>query len=109
MSGTMRWRGSTRALSGSGIRRALRLRRTGIASADDLANLGMQESLERLGPFLAASKQAFASYGLDLDATLDGLTATLVQQTGDAATVRVRSRSSTSSRDRRPTARSSTP
>jgi len=65
-------------------------RRTGIASADDLANLGMQESLERLGPFLAASKQAFASYGLDLDATLDGLTATLVQQTGDAATVRVR-------------------
>ena len=65
-------------------------RRTGIASADDLANLGLDESLERLGPFLAASKQVFASYGLDLDATLEGLQATLVQQTGDVATVRVR-------------------
>ncbi|UHQ20396.1 hypothetical protein LVB87_04335 [Lysobacter sp. KIS68-7] len=65
-------------------------RRTGIASADDLANLGLDESLERLGPFLAASKQVFASYGLDLDATLGGLQATLVQQTGDVATVRLR-------------------
>ena len=50
----------------------------------------MEASLERLGPFLAASKQVFRSYGLDLDATFDGLDASLVQQTGDTATVRVR-------------------
>jgi len=65
-------------------------RRTGIATPEDLANLGMDESLERLGPFLGAVKQVFATYGLDLDATLDGLSATLVQQTGDTATVRLR-------------------
>lgn len=65
-------------------------RRTGIAAPEDLANLGMEESLERLGPFLRAMKQALGSYGLDLDATLDGLQATLVQQAGDTATVRVR-------------------
>jgi hypothetical protein len=65
-------------------------RRTGIASADDLANLGMDESLERLGPFLGAAKEVFVSYGLDLDASLANLDATLVQQTGDTATVRVR-------------------
>jgi hypothetical protein len=35
-------------------------------------------------------KQVLATYGLDLDATLDGLQATLVQQAGDTATVRVR-------------------
>ena len=67
-------------------------RRTGVASPEDFANLGMEASLERLGPFLAASKQVFRSYGLDLDATFDGLDASLVQQTGDAATVRVRYR-----------------
>ena len=65
-------------------------RRTGIATPEDFANLGMDESLERLGPFLGAVKQVFATYGLDLDATFDGLSATLVQQTGDTATVRVR-------------------
>ena len=65
-------------------------RRTAIAAPEDFANLGMDESLDRLGPFLGAVKQVFASYGLDLDATLAGLSATLVQQTGDTATVRVR-------------------
>lgn len=65
-------------------------RRTGIDAQDDLANLGMEESLDRLGPFLGAVKQVFATYGLDLDTTLDGLQATLVQQAGDTATVRVR-------------------
>lgn len=63
---------------------------TGIASPEDFANHGMDESLERLGPFLAATKQVFGSYGLNLDATFDSLEATLVQQTGDTARVRVR-------------------
>jgi hypothetical protein len=64
--------------------------RTGIASGEDLENLGMDESLERLGPFLAATKQAFSTYGLNLDATFDSVDAALVQQTGDMARVRVR-------------------
>jgi len=64
--------------------------RTGIASQDDLAELGMSGSLARLGPFLGAAKQVFASYGLDLDATFEDFDAQLVQQTGDTATVRVR-------------------
>ena len=64
--------------------------RTGIESQDDMASLGMDESLRRLGPFLAAAKQVFASYGLDLDKTLSTLDARLVSQTGDVATVRVR-------------------
>jgi hypothetical protein len=63
---------------------------TGITTPEDFANHGMAESLERLGPFLAATKQVFGSYGLNLDATFDGLEATLVQQTGDTARVRVR-------------------
>jgi hypothetical protein len=64
-------------------------RRTGIDNDDDFAGLGMQESLERLGPFLGTAKQVFATYGLDLDVTLDALDARLVSQTGDTATVRV--------------------
>jgi hypothetical protein len=64
--------------------------RTGIAAPEDFANLGMDASLQRLGPFLAAVKQAFKSYGLDLDATFDNVETTLVQQTGDTARVRVR-------------------
>ena len=63
---------------------------TGIAAPEDFANHGMDESLERLGPFLAATKQVFGSYGLNLDASFDSLEATLVQQTGDTARVRVR-------------------
>ena len=42
--------------------------------------------------FAAAFKQVLARYGLDLDAGLATLDATLVQQTGDAARVRMRYR-----------------
>ncbi|NUS59579.1 MAG: hypothetical protein HOQ01_01390, partial [Lysobacter sp.] len=64
--------------------------KTELKTPDDYARLGMDASLERLGPFLAASKQAFAIYGLNLDATFDSVDAALVQQTGDTARVRVR-------------------
>ena len=67
-------------------------RRTGIDADDDLGRLGMDASLSRLGPFLAALKQGFARYGLDLDATLDQMQATLLDQTGDTARVRLRYR-----------------
>ena len=67
-------------------------RRTGIAADADFGKLGMQATLARLGPFLAALKQGFARYGLDLDATLDQMQVTLLEQTGDRARVRLRYR-----------------
>jgi hypothetical protein len=65
-------------------------RRTGLASAADFRNAGMQASLRRLGPFAAALKQSLAVYGLRLDDSLSGLRASLQQQTGDRARVRLR-------------------
>jgi hypothetical protein len=67
-------------------------RSTGIDADEDFAKLGMEASLARLGPFLATLKQGFARYGLDLDATLDQVQATLLEQTGDSARVRLRYR-----------------
>lgn len=54
------------------------------------ARLGMAESLAALGRFTRAGKTVLAGYGLDLDAALDGLQATLEAQTGDRARVRIR-------------------
>ncbi len=65
-------------------------RRTGLASEADFRKAGMQESLRRLGPFMAAAKKALATYGLPLDDSLSGLQASLQQQTGDRARVRLR-------------------
>ena len=67
-------------------------RRTGIASDADFSRLGMDASLRRLGPFLSALKQGCARYGLDLDASLEQAQATLLEQTGDSARVRLRYR-----------------
>ena len=67
-------------------------RRTGLSSPDAFQRLGMDEGLRRVGPFAAAFKRAVAGYGLDLDADLGTLRATLVQQTGDSARVRMRYR-----------------
>ncbi|MGO4551009.1 hypothetical protein AB4059_07890 [Lysobacter sp. 2RAF19] len=90
-----RWAANAPLSDGKRARRAIALLSTaaaeaGITAPEDFANHGMDESLERLGPFLAATKQVFGSYGLNLDASFDGLDATLVQQTGDTARVRVR-------------------
>lgn len=67
-------------------------RRTGIVADSDFGTLGMEASLARLGPFMAALKQGLGRYGLDLDATLDQAQATLLEQTGDSARVRLRYR-----------------
>lgn len=67
-------------------------RATGLASADDFRTAGMTVSLQRMGRFQAAFKQALAPYGLDLDADLDSMDASLQQQTGDTARVRMRYR-----------------
>src|SRR3546814_4303930 len=50
----------------------------------------MDESLRRMAPFAVAVKQALAGYGLDLDASLAALDASLQSQTGDNAQVRMR-------------------
>lgn len=67
-------------------------RRTGLASEADFARAGLQDGLRRMAPFAAATKQALAGYGLDLDASLAGMEASLQSQTGDAAKVRMRYR-----------------
>lgn len=64
-------------------------RQSGLASPADFRRLGMDDSLQRMGGFAAAFKQALASYGLDLDASLDAMRVTLQQQTGDSARVRM--------------------
>lgn len=65
-------------------------RKTGLGTEADFARLGMQDSLRRLTEFSRACKQALTSYGLDIDAGLDTLDATLQSQTGDTAQIRMR-------------------
>lgn len=65
-------------------------RHTGLASEADFRKAGMQASLRKLGPFMATAKKGLATYGLDLDDSLSGLQASLQQQTGDRARVRLR-------------------
>jgi hypothetical protein len=60
-----------------------------LASADDFAAAGMVEGLRRTGAFMATGKAVLADYGLDLDASLDDMRATLHEQTGDRARVRM--------------------
>jgi hypothetical protein len=67
-------------------------RRSGLATPDAFRRIGMDEGLRRTGRFAAAFKQAVAAYGLDLNADLATLHATLLQQTGDTARVRMRYR-----------------
>lgn len=64
--------------------------RTGLADRGRMQALGMEESLRRLGPFLAESKRVLAGYGLDLDQALSSFDAGQVSASGDHASVRVR-------------------
>ncbi|CTP93479.1 hypothetical protein XTPLMG728_3865 [Xanthomonas translucens pv. poae] len=64
-------------------------RRTGLRSDADLRGLGMEQSLQRLGPFLGELKTVLAGYGLDLDASARELRTGLVSQQGDQAVVRI--------------------
>lgn len=66
------------------------VRRSGLRGQADLARHGMDASLRRLGPVWRASKDGLARYGLDLDASLSSVQATLQRQTGDLAEVRLR-------------------
>lgn len=65
-------------------------RRTGLTSEADFQAAGMEQSLRRLGPFVATVKEVLSGYGLKLDDSLGGLQAGLVDQDGDHARVRLR-------------------
>lgn len=74
------------------VQLAAAARRVDLASAADFRDAGMDASLRRMGRFAAAFKQALLRYGLDVDGGLGALDASLLQQTGDRATVRMRYR-----------------
>lgn len=65
-------------------------RRTGLQQDADFRRLGMDESLHRLGPMMAALKQTLRAYDLDLDHSLDRMTLTLESREDDRARVRMR-------------------
>lgn len=65
-------------------------RATGLAAPDAFAKAGMDRSLRRLGPFVERLKQVLTGYGLNLDAALASVDASLAEQTGETARVRVR-------------------
>lgn len=64
-------------------------RATGLDEPADFTALGMEGSLERLQPFMAAMLRSLADYGLDLSATAQGMQVEPVSREGDRATVRV--------------------
>jgi len=70
-------------------RLAAAAREAGLDSDEVLRTTGMEGSLQRLGPFLAAVKATTADYGLDLDSSLVDLRTGLVEEKGDHATVRL--------------------
>lgn len=64
-------------------------RATGLDSDAALQQAGMTGSLQRLAPFVAASKQVLAGYGLSLDDSIAQLRTGLARQDGDRAVVHV--------------------
>ncbi|MCF7221763.1 hypothetical protein [Marilutibacter chinensis] len=73
-------------------RLAAAARLTGLAGEGAFAEAGMEHGLVRIAPFLDRTKQVLLGYGLDLDAALDSVELTLVEQTGDRARVRLQYR-----------------
>ena len=63
----------------------------GKAGKAAFATLGMKSSLDRMSPFIATLlAQLRTQYGLDIDASLRGLSVQLLEQTGDTARLRLR-------------------
>ena len=77
---------------GAIARLTLAARQTGLREEADFPRLGMDESLRRLRPLIAALKDTLRSYDLDLDRSLDAMTLSLESQEGDRARVRMRYR-----------------
>jgi len=82
--------GDPRQARASIARLGLAARRTHLTSEAAFREAGMDESLQRLGPMWAALKDTLRGYDLDLDESLGGMQATLVERNGDRARVRMR-------------------
>lgn len=65
-------------------------REAGPTTPQGMAEAGMDDTLRRVGAFSREARAVLAGYGLDLDAALDSVEASLQVQTGDRATVRLR-------------------
>lgn len=65
-------------------------RRSGLSAPEEFRRYGMEDSLRRLGPVFGSLKTALGQYGLDLDRSLEQVTATVESQSGGTARVRVR-------------------
>ena len=77
---------------GAIARLTLAARQTGLREEADFRRFGMDDSLRRLTPLIAALKETLRSYDLDLDQSLDTMTLSLDRQDGDRARVRMRYR-----------------
>ena len=75
---------------GAIARMTLAARQTGLRGEADFAQFGIDGSLRRLTPVIAALKDTLRSYDLDLDDSLDAMTLSLDHQDGDRARVRMR-------------------
>lgn len=65
-------------------------RQTGLAGGPErFQQLGMEPSLDRLGPFFARFKDVLRTYSLDVDAGLASARTTLIERDGDHARVRL--------------------
>jgi hypothetical protein len=65
-------------------------RLTGLGAEGRFRELGMQRSLRRLGPFYSRFKRVLLDYGLDLNAALDSVQVSVVDQTADTARLQLR-------------------
>lgn len=87
------WIARTDVLSSETMRQALTLmvdaaRQTGIDSLEEIRTLSFDQMLGHGNRMLAAAKSAVRLYGIDLDAVADSLQVDVLEQEGDAATVR---------------------
>lgn len=64
-------------------------RASGLHDEADFARYGMDDSLRRISPVIAASKATIARYKLDLNAALDSIQLELLEEDGDRASVRM--------------------
>ncbi len=82
--------GDPKRARGTIARLTLAARQSGLREEADFRRYGMDDSLLRLTPVVAALKESLRAYDLDLDSSLDAMTLSLVSQEGDRARVRMR-------------------
>lgn len=88
--GTRAKLGDPKRARGTIARLTLAARQSGLREEADFRRYGMDDSLRRLTPVVAALKESLRAYDLDLDRSLDAMTLSLVSQEGDQARVRMR-------------------